>query len=1113
MPMALASRPLAAGLSVLLAAPGAKIPAIPALTAAPLTSNFMNLPQIAPALPTLPAASLPAFAPAPLPAPAASASTAAPAPVPAAARPALERLSTRLNAAPALAGPTLDRQFDASDAPHCAACAGEEISASGVPRAATPAPPAAPGAPSGRLPRGVSPRRYALTLALEPEAGTFRGRVKIALHVAAPTDRLVLNALDLNLTEVTVAGRRLDPSRIVVDAKTETVTLLLDAPLKKGAADVEIAYDGRMNELMRGLFKARGRDGAKEEAWSFTHLEPTHARRVLPSFDEPQFKAPFALTLDVPEHLTPISNMPVVSETRVNGRRVATFAETPKMSSYLLAVFAARLVPNTRRVGKTVITVWAPADQIAQTGFALDAAENALKNLNAYFALPYQLPKLDLVVSPDFASGAMENWGAILFRDASLLIDPKLSSDAAKRRVAEVVTHEIVHQWFGNLVTMKWWNDLWLNEAFATWLAAKIVDQWKPSWNTWDDFDQSKRSPLSIDALPGTRPVRSDAATPAEIQAQFDPMSYQKGGALLRMLEAYVGETAFRKGVRAYIRDFSYKNAEAGDLSRAVERASGKPVKKMMDRWLSQAGVPVMAVSASGRTLTLTQERFSAMGVKDATLWSVPVTIKYRLKGETKTRTFSTMLDKKTASVTLPGRGELLWAYPNAGELGYYRLALDAGLLDAALAHKKELSATERSGLLNHLWAGTRAGTVPATRFLTALAAFRGDKSRLILEDAAGYLKLLRQELATDEASRESLGAFAADFFAPALARLGWDKKKGENTEDTLTRPTVLNALALLAPKAGLTDEIQPRLDAYLNDPASLDAAVAPVVLTAAARRNDPRLFDAFRARLAAPKTPEQKDLMLRALAEFTTPELLDKYLAMTLSDEIRPQDAWKPFIWLLANPASQARTWEFVKANWAALVAKQGPRGATRVVGAAGGLISPEWRNDVETFFRAPANDVEMARKTLDQALGAIDLGVKFRAAQSESFLQWSGLHANAARFSLAGFKAFERIGDLWELSPAQRRALLGADARTYAALKKDPSRLSVAALERISLTLGVYRRVNEILSEPSAKDWIKRPNKAFDGRSALELMTSSDPAQLRRVRDYLLSVGGGWL
>jgi puromycin-sensitive aminopeptidase len=841
--------------------------------------------------------------------------------------------------------------------------------------------------------------------------------------------------------------------------------------------------------------------------------------------------------------------MPAQAETRANGRKVVTFAESPRMSSYLLAVYAARLVPKSRKVGKTVITVWAAADQIAQADFALDAAENALKSLNRYFALPYQLPKLDLVAAPDFASGAMENWGAILFRDSSLLIDAKLSSEAAKRRVAEVVTHEIVHQWFGNLVTMKWWNDLWLNEAFATWLAAKIVDQWKPEWRVWDDFDAGKRSPLAIDALPGTRPVRSNAATPAEIQAMFDPITYQKGGALLRMLETYVGERAFRSAVRAYIRRYQYGNAEAGDLGRELQRASGKPVKRMMDGWLKQAGAPLVSATAGGpggRTLTLSQSRFTAGAPADATLWSVPVAVRYRLKGETKTRVARVVLSGASQTLRLPGRGELLWAYPNADETGYYRLALSPDLLKAALAHKSDLTPSERAGLLNHLWAGVRAGTVPAGRFLDALAVFKGDPSRLVIEDAAGYLKTLSQQLAPDAASREKLreavarlggeqdelsaelrrqlgrddahpdavAGFAADFFAPALARLGWDKKKGEPADAGLARTAALNALALLAPKSVPASEIDSRLAKYLQDPASIDAALAPVVLVAAARRNDPALFAAFRARLAAPKTPEQKGLMLRALAEFSAPDLLDQYLGMTLSNEIRPQDAWMPYMYLLANPATQARSWEFVKAHWKELVAKVGPRGGTRVVSAAGGLISPEWRKEVETFFRDPANEIEMARATLAQALDAIDLGLRFRQSQAGSFQEWIGLRADAPRLSRAGFKAFDRIGDQWSLSAAERAALLGVAPAAYRKWKTaDAPLLTPAALERVSLTLGVYRRLRELLGDASADGWVKRPNQAFGGKPALELMTSPDSRELRRVRDHLAGVGGGWL
>jgi len=1028
-------------------------------------------------------------------------------PKPVAAKPSLDSLTAAMAKSPDASAEILNRGFDASLTPHiCAACAEDSIPSAAPSAPAAPLPPGA-----GRLSKSVAPRSYDLKLALDPENASFTGRVKISLESKKPVTQLVLHSLDLSLTSVIVAGRRLDPSKVVVDAKAETVTFLLDAPLK-GRADVEIEYSGKMNELMRGPFKARGKNGDKPEAWSFTHLEPTHARRVLPSFDEPGFKAAFKLTLDVPAGLTPISNMPKESETITGDRKVAVFEETPKMSSYLLAVFAARLVPRTRMVGKTTLTVWAAPDQIAQADFALDAGVNALKYLNEYFGIPYMLPKLDMVASPDFASGAMENWGAILYRDTSLLIDPKLSSDAAKRRVAEVVSHEIVHQWFGNLVTMGWWNDLWLNEAFATWLAYKIVDGWKPSWKVWDEFGQSKRSPMSIDALPGTRPVRSEASTPAEIQAQFDPMAYDKGGALLRMIETYLGEADFRKGIQAYMKKFAYKNAEAKDLAKEFERASGKPISKLMNGWLTQGGVPVVSVTAEGRKLTLTQERFSAFNIKSDTKWEIPVVIRYKLKGETKTRIYKTLLETATKGVTLPGNGNVAWIYPNAGETGYYRFKLDTPLLLAALARRGDLTPVERAGLLNNLWAQVRAGQLPVAHFLDHLAAFRGDASRLIIEDAFGYLKTIRQELSENDAQRDALGVYASEFFLPLAKKLGWDKKKGENQETTMTRPTVLNALALLAPKALDQDEVSARLKKYLVDPSSIDSSITSVVLTAAARRNDPALFAELRARLAAPKTPEQKSLMLRALAEFSEPSLHDQYLSMTLSSEIRPQDAWMPYAWLLSNPATRERSWSFVKSNWKALSAKVGPRGGTRVIGAAGGLVSKEWKDEVGAFFRLPDNEIEMARKTLDQTLESIDLGLRFKDGQAQSFHEWTGLHAGAARLSAPGFRSYEKMAAIWGLTAAQRRALLGVDARGYAKHKKDPSSLSRASLERLSLMLGIYGRLHGLFGDKLADAWIKRPNKAFGGKPALEVMLR-DAAGLREVRDYLNGVGGGWL
>ena len=327
-----------------------------------------------------------------------------------------------------------------------------------------------------------------------------------------------------------------------------------------------------------------------------------------------------------------------------------------------------------------------------------------------------------------------------------------------------------------------------------------------------------------------------------------------------------------------------------------------------------------------------------------------------------------------------------------------------------------------------------------------------------------------------------------------------------------MTRPTVLNSLALLAPKALDQGEVTRRLAKYLADPSSVDSSLAPVILTAAARRNDPGLFAEFRARLAAPKTPEQKSLMLRALAEFNEPGLLDQYLAMTLSNEIRAQDAWMPYAWLLSNPMTRERSWAFVKANWKALSSKLGPRGGTRVIGAAGGLVSAEFKKEIEAFFRAPENEIEMARKTLDQTLESIDLGLRFKEGQVSSFSEWARLTSYDPRQAEVGVKAYDRLADIWNLTALERAGILGLDARAYARLKKTPSDMTAGVKMRLSLTLGIYKRLGDLLPVEMGGDWLRKPNKGLNGATALSLMTR-DAQALREVRDYLLAAGGGWL
>jgi puromycin-sensitive aminopeptidase len=849
----------------------------------------------------------------------------------------------------------------------------------------------------GRLSRDVMPKEYAVSLKVDPNAEGFSGRVKISAAVSKPVKRLVLHSLGHAITDIIVTGERLDAKSIVVDPVTETFAIPLDQELPAGAATIELAYTGQYNKQMRGLYESKAKHEGQEERYAFTHLEPTNARRVFPAFDEPDFKASFKTTIEAPERLTVLSNMPAASRSVSGGFQTVSFEATPKMSTYLFALAVARLEPQTRVVDGTKITVWTMPQDAGQAGFALDTAENALKRLNAYFGLKYQLPKMDLVAVPDFAAGAMENWGAIFFRDSALLADPKLSSSKARRRVAEVVTHEIVHQWFGNLVTMKWWNDLWLNEAFATWMAYKMVAPWRPDWNEWIEFEQRKREPLAIDALKTTRAISAGVSSTSEIQAQFDPLTYSKGGALLRMIEGYLGEDKFRAGIQAYMRRYRFGNTEANDLWRALEKASGQPVMKMAEDWLGKPGYPIVTVAQDAknpRTLTLSQRRFSASGEAQApSRWTIPLVINYRLKGEKKERTYRALLDAGAKTITLPGKGKPEWIYANDDETGFYRVKLEGKLSAALRARAKELSDLERMGLLNGLWAQAKNGEIRLSEFLDAAVALKRDGSRVVLEEISSYLKALNENFAASPKDKAALKRLASDLLGPHWKRLGWSAKRPEGDEPGLARTAVLSALGAVAPDSALKAGLKSRLASYLKDPSSLEPALAAPVLSLSARLSIAS-FDDYRERFLSATTPEQRDSFLMSMAQFRDPALARRLLAMTLSDEVRGQDAWKPYGALLANSAVQDEAWAFVRANWAALKEKLGPRGSERVIGATGGLRGRARLEEVRAFFSDPANAVPSAKRTLDQTLESIELSARFAENQGPELSRWLAKH-----------------------------------------------------------------------------------------------------------------------
>jgi puromycin-sensitive aminopeptidase len=846
----------------------------------------------------------------------------------------------------------------------------------------------------GRLPLTVVPERYDLTLTVEPDQGRFSGAVVIQVRVREAVRSITLHALELEITEAAAEAHGIQyAAGVSADAASETITLALNQEMAVGPATLRLTFAGRLNQQMKGLYEAK----AGTERYAFTQFEATDARRAFPCFDEPGFKASFRITAVIPARLTALSNMEVESESvdAAARRKTVAFAETPPMSTYLAALAVAKLEGETVVIAGTRVAIYTTAGQLPLTGFARDIMKACLPGLNDYFGLRDPTSKLDLVGVPDFAMGAMENWGAIFFRENRLLVDLSNASVANLRAVANVITHEVVHQWFGNLVTMWWWDDLWLNESFATWLACKIVDDWKPEWRSWVEFVGEKQVPLGVDALAATRPVSSKVRTAAEVEEMFDALTYEKGASVLRMLEQFVGEEAFRQGIRDYIAAHRYGNAAAADLWEALAKATGQPVPVIAQDWFTKPGFPMVSVRTAGadfRTLHIEQARFHAnpeAAAGSGTPWAIPLSLAFEDDGGV--RRHRVLLTEPRLDVALPARGQVRWVYANAGEQGYYRTSYDPPLREALARSVPRLLPEERFGLLDNAWALTRKGTLPIGDFMDLVLKFRGDETRIVVEGLAGYLGTLHDRVVA-EPDRARFARFTADLLQPLADSLGWAARPQEGDDAKLVRAAVLWTLGSIARPASLAADVSEWLERYWTDQAALDPTLAGAVLRLGARLGGRNRFDRYGERYAAAATPEERDRYLAAFGDFADPLITPAVLALILSEGVRGQDIWKPMRGLLANPATQAETWAFVKANWAALRQKGGTVGAQRIIGGTRTLWRDDWLGDVEAFMTRPEHRVASAERTLAQALEFIRLGLAFRRLQQEKLSTWLG-------------------------------------------------------------------------------------------------------------------------
>ena len=851
---------------------------------------------------------------------------------------------------------------------------------------------------SFRLPANVRPVQYSIELTPDLNSFTFTGRETITVHVSEPTSTVVLNASELDITSVSanLADGTAVGATASTDEAAERATVALAQELPAGDATLAFEFTGTLNDQLRGFYRSQyaGPDGS-DRYLATTQFEATDARRAFPCWDEPEAKAVFDVTLVIPDDLVAVSNMPVASETAgPAGKRTVTFEPSPKMSTYLVCFVVGDLGKVEAKASNgTLIRVWTTQGKESQGQFALENSVKILEYMNDYFGIDYPLPKMDHLAIPDFAAGAMENWGAITYRETALLFDPQNSAAQARQRILEVVAHEMAHMWFGDLVTMEWWDDLWLNESFASWMGDKAVDHLYPEWQMWTQFvSMDTNSALSLDGLRNSHSIEAKVNDPSEIRELFDAISYSKGGSVLRMLEDFLSEETFRQGLHGYLKGHEYANARTEHLWAALAEASGKPVTLIMDSWVKQIGYPVLDVEVerggSGTKVNLHQERFLYDHLVDdqvdSTVWQVPAGVRQQ-----NAERELLLMENGSGSVTLSGQpGE--WVKVNAGQTGFFRANYSQDewnrLRDAVST--KQLPAVDRLGLQNDAYALMRAGRLPATVFLSLAEAFDGETDAPVWGDLAANLRGL-EALLLDAPYADSYRAFARSRFAGIAGSVGWDAKAGEGHLDAILRSTSLGQFGGYGDPATQA-EAKRRFDGYLDSPDSLHPDLRGIVLALVAMQGDRSTYDTLWRLQKEATLAEEKNRFLGALTRFEDRALLSDLLERSLGDEVRSQDTMAVIVQTAGNKDGRDLAWQFVKDNWDEMDRRYGKGGFAimRIVGITGGFTTMEHHDEVTRFFED--HPAPSAARTIQQSLERIRLNVKWLELNRDPIGEW---------------------------------------------------------------------------------------------------------------------------
>jgi puromycin-sensitive aminopeptidase len=833
-----------------------------------------------------------------------------------------------------------------------------------------------------RLPRTVEPSRYDLIIEPDLAAAAFTGTIDVSVTVNQEVDQIVLNAAELQIDAGTMSTPD-DRHRVTIDAveldeELERATLKLSKPVQPGEWRLHLEFRGILNDMLHGFYRSTYVDDetGQTHVIATTQFEAADARRAFPCWDEPDRKAVFGVTLIVPEGLAAISNGPEIARQHLDGRRLrVSFADTMRQSTYLVAFVVGRLdLTDPIDVDGVELRIAHLPGKANLTAFALEAGAFSLRFFAEYYGIPYPEKKMDFIALPDFAQGAMENTGCITYRESLLLCDPTTATQPELENVADVVAHELAHQWFGNLVTMRWWNGIWLNEAFATLMALLAVDAWRPDWERFGSFARACSPAKEVDSLRSTRAIEYPVASPDDAEGMFDVLTYQKGAATLLMLERYLGAERFREGIRLYLSRHGFANTETHDLWDAIEHATGEPVRRIMDQWIWQGGYPLLSVGQVEDAVRVDQSRFLADGSTDTTTWDVPLRVR--------------QLNEPERSVLVGPSGAALEAggptVINARSASFVRVRYEPALISEILGKLDQLSAEERYTLVDDRWATVVAGGASAAEFCDFAQSFEQDDDLAVWQALLGGLGWCDRFLEGEP--RERFRAFVRKLVGPALERLGWEARDNDGDRTKALRGALFQGLGVLGADPAV-EAMAREYEAEGRAGKPIDPSLAAAAVNIVAYTGDGNDYEHYVQVSRDGPTPQAENRYLFALPVFRDPSLFERTLESSLdASAVRTQNA--PFLlaYSLINRELGARAWSFVKEHWDEANAAFPSPLIVRMVEGVRYLTKAGDVEDAAAFFES--HPIPQSVKTLEQMLERQRYGAALRERATPELL-----------------------------------------------------------------------------------------------------------------------------